>query len=292
MLNSVCNLKFFREEFSLEKRKLRHHDATDFCRSQWQHKVNGGQASWSARAYVAYRWCVFLFVLFGGIAYDMLHTLGEKKCRTSELHCKSIWFIYLTNWNTFLLLLQTGMATFLVTRHHFLPIKSGKRMQIIHRAYWAVYNMSTGVAPIVTIMYWGFVHDSEIHIVDYANVREHAVFTVIVLLDLLICAHPIHLMHVYQPVALGLSYVAFSALYYFFGGVNRLGRPYIYAIMDWDVPDRAAAISIITILFECVVFFCVWTVHLIRRLLAEKCLRSNALQNGCEKNSAHEFGDA
>jgi hypothetical protein len=109
---------------------------------------------------------------------------------------------------------------------------------------------------------------AEIHFVDFTNIREHVTNVVITLVDLLVCAHPMRLMHAYQPIALGLCYSAFTAVYYAFGGTNRLGFSYIYAILNWDFPTRAAIVTFFTLTFEIFIFFIMWCLHLLRLKVA------------------------
>jgi len=94
----------------------------------------------------------------------------------------------------------------------------------------------------------------------------------------MVCAHPLRLMHMYQPVALGLCYSAFSGLYFAFGGTNRLGLAYIYPILDWNHPDRAVLITLGTITFELIIFFLMWCLHLLRLKIASSyCSKANSV---------------
>jgi len=116
--------------------------------------------------------------LVAGIVYDFVGELRKEKCVGNTIfQCKAKWPIYLTNWNFLVLTLQALMATFLVTRHvlrpdnsglylfyKFLYIKCFKRvftgkMQSSHKIYWILNNISNGLSPLVSIMYWGVVHN-------------------------------------------------------------------------------------------------------------------------------------
>lgn len=110
---------------------------------------------------------------------------------------------------------------------------------------------------------------AEIHFVDFTNIREHVTNLVITLIDLMVCAHPMRLMHVFQPVALGLCYSAFTGFYYALGGTNRLGYQYIYSILNWERPERVVLITLATVVFEVIIFFCAWSLHLLRLRLAK-----------------------
>jgi hypothetical protein len=110
---------------------------------------------------------------------------------------------------------------------------------------------------------------AEIHFVDFINIREHVTNLVITLVDLIVCAHPMRLMHVYQPVALGLCYSAFTGFYYALGGTNRLGFSYIYSILNWDYPERAVLLTLSTLVFEVIIFFSAWCLHRLRIRIAK-----------------------
>lgn len=94
---------------------------------QW-HCSNPDKTSgvWGVWAYLVYRWLISIY-LVSGIAHDFIGTLRKEKCVDSAAQCKAKWPIYLTNWNFLILTLQSLMATFLVTRHHLYPEKSGKK---------------------------------------------------------------------------------------------------------------------------------------------------------------------
>lgn len=109
---------------------------------------------------------------------------------------------------------------------------------------------------------------ADIHFVDFINIREHVTNLVITLVDLMVCAHPMRLQHVYQPVALGLCYSAFTGFYYALGGTNRLGFSYIYSILNWDHPERAVLLTLSTLVFEVVIFFSAWCLYRLRISIA------------------------
>jgi hypothetical protein len=115
---------------------------------------------------------------------------------------------------------------------------------------------------------------AEIHFVDFINIREHVTNLVITLMDMFLCAHPLRLMHVYQPVLLGIGYSAFSGLYYVLGGKNRLGFDYIYPILDWNNPGRALTITAITATFALFLYFVMWCLYMLRVTIATRVFKT------------------
>lgn len=55
---------------------------------------------------------------------------------------------------------------------------------------------------------------------DAKNILIHMCNSIVMFFDLMIVAHPIHLMHVLYPILLGIVYGIFSAIYQLSGGLN------------------------------------------------------------------------
>lgn len=56
--------------------------------------------------------------------------------------------------------------------------------------------------------------------------------------------HPMYFLHVIYTLAIGLIYSIFTLIYYFAGGTNAAGDPYIYDILNWENSLRAILIVI------------------------------------------------
>lgn len=54
----------------------------------------------------------------------------------------------------------------------------------------------------------------------YLEIVTHGVNSVIVVTEVLASRTPVRLMHIYQPLGLGLWYAAFSYIYYAAGGTD------------------------------------------------------------------------
>lgn len=52
------------------------------------------------------------------------------------------------------------------------------------------------------------------------DIAVHAVNTLLMLLLLLSSSHPTRFLHMAHPFAFALTYVVFSVIYYFAGGIN------------------------------------------------------------------------
>jgi len=133
--------------------------------------------SWKVWLYITYRWLVSISLVYG-IFDDFITELGKERCVGPQFECKIKWPIYLTHWNISILTVQTLMASFFVTRHHFYPNQPSisllinypkvrfiiilplflEKMRLSHKIYWILNNISNGLAPLVSIVYWGAVH--------------------------------------------------------------------------------------------------------------------------------------
>lgn len=108
------------------------------------------------------------------------------------------------------------------------------RMLILScKAFWAIFNIAANLAPLVTVMYWGFDYVPG-HYVDASNANAHAVNTLLMSIDVMICNVPVRIFHLIYPMTYGLVYTLFTIIYWAVGGTNHKGQKYIYAILDYD----------------------------------------------------------
>lgn len=74
---------------------------------------------------------------------------------------------------------------------------------------------------------------------------------------------PLRLLHFLYPVALGVIYTLFSAIYYTLGGTNQNGDAYIYSVLDWSKPGRTLAVSSLSnFVFIPMVHIFMWALNL------------------------------
>ena len=79
--------------------------------------------------------------------------------------------------------------------------------------------------------------------VTLINIHVHGINSVYALIDIFISATPVRLFHVYQPFIYGVVYVIFNFLYYYCGGTDSAGNPYIYRALDWRHPYSALLVG-------------------------------------------------
>lgn len=79
--------------------------------------------------------------------------------------------------------------------------------------------MTLVISICITIIYWGILFN-DTHQLNAVNVMTHATNSALMFLDMMIVSHPYKLLHVIQPIILGVVYAIFSVIYYFAGGVD------------------------------------------------------------------------
>jgi len=84
----------------------------------------------------------------------------------------------------------------------------------------------------------------DVHRLDFGNIHGHIMNSVLVVVDLLVTAHPVRLLHFIQPVGLAVTYTLFSFLYFCSGGTNKQGDTKIYPFLNWSKPEVYSKIVI------------------------------------------------
>ncbi|KXJ80229.1 hypothetical protein RP20_CCG026035 [Aedes albopictus] len=173
--------------------------------------------------YLMYRLIVAILLL-AVLACSALD-IGRSEPMLEHHYAK--WWIYLTHWALIACALQAWLAAIIVTkglmidRNEFEWNIHVARESRLHAVYWVVYTIATVYSFIVTIVYWTFVYDPEVHRVDAVNLMVHVLNSVIMLIDLTIVGHPIRLNHAYWTTGIGVAYALFSVIYYLAGGTDR-----------------------------------------------------------------------
>ncbi|XP_059150216.1 protein rolling stone-like [Physella acuta] len=155
------------------------------------------------------------------------------------------WFIYLSNWVYLMIAIETilelavvvgvvyGRADGTTTSCTKLP----RYVQVM----WLLYTMCVTGAMMVCLWYWTTVYKGK----ELTAIRfnTHAVVAIYVILNMAVTKVPLRLLHFIYPVAFGVIYTLFSAIYYCMDGTNQNGDRYIYSILDWSKPGRTLVVS-------------------------------------------------
>ncbi|XP_058447103.1 protein rolling stone isoform X1 [Malaya genurostris] len=243
----------------------RHH----FYLCQWQSNTQVGIC------YLMYR--LIVAILFLAVLACSLLDIGRSEPMLEHHYAK--WWIYLTHWALLACAVQAWLAALIVTkglmidRNEFEWNIHVARESRLHAVYWVVYTIATVYSFIVTIVYWTFVYDPEIHRVDAVNLMVHVLNSVIMLIDLTIVGHPIRLNHAYWTTGIGVIYGLFSVIYYLAGGTDRHNESSIYKMLDWQKPGKSIVICALGVFFVFIVHFICYCLYCLRVwLYARVCL--------------------
>lgn len=185
--------------------------------------------------YLLYRWISAIFFLAVYITCINLQ------------FCDGKFFIYMTNWGFGLITITMLLSAIHVTRWHYdlqnvrsLVNEAGQKAQTTWglKIYWWLYNMSLLLALIISTIYWIFLHGKmkKPNRFPAISVITHALNTICMLIDFIIVAFPLRLLHMVHTMFLAIAYFLFSLIYHFCGGVDEYGNPYVYSILNWNNP--------------------------------------------------------
>lgn len=99
---------------------------------------------------------------------------------------------------------------------------------------------------------------------------KHTLNTVYVMVDLMLSATPIRILHLFIPVMLGSIYSLFNALYFLNNGTILEGRHYAYNVLNWDHPQEAVITCIICVIQSCLSQIILFELYKLRRWIHSK----------------------
>ncbi|CAH0592662.1 unnamed protein product [Chrysodeixis includens] len=179
-----------------------------------------------------------LFVMFWSIAYFW----GPK----------DMFFLYMTHWGLAFIVLESIFGIFVaIGRRGLTDATFGLPWYV--KTYWILYNITIPVAFLITVFYWGILRTS-VNTVNFApnpvlDVMLHGVNSGVMLVELVCSAHPSRLLHIMQPLYFAGAYMLFSVIYFFAGGLDPWGNPFIYPVVDWSKPEQTMVVITLTALF-------------------------------------------
>ncbi|CAB3241028.1 unnamed protein product [Arctia plantaginis] len=229
-----------KSQCQLRKCLLEHPSPTHFYMSSWQ-------SNRSAAYLLFLRTFLFLYstcVLLASIIVVPL---------TLNIHF-GYWFLYVTHWGFLLIVLTTAFATAVSALAYFKRhIDATFGLPWYVKVYWLLYNITIPVAFLITVFYWSILRTAK-KSVNYApnpvlDVMLHGVNSVVMLIELFCSAHPSRLVHVMQPLWFAGAYMLFTIIYYFAGGQDPWGNPFIYPVVDWSKPEQTLVVITLTALF-------------------------------------------
>lgn len=241
---------------------MEHPRATEFYLSSWQ-------TTRSVVPLLIWRALLFLaslgIVLSSAIIYMVNGNFGY-------------WYIYLTHWGLITILLATGFATLVSARCYLYgPISTEFRLPWYVKTYWTLCNIAVPIAFMISLFYWTVLYEAGIeeelnHALDMS---VHGLNSLVMLLLLMSSAHPVRLLHIYQPVLFGIVYLLFSVIYHFAGGTDQKGNAYIYPVVNWSEPSITVLVVFLTTLLLLSLHLVSLGLSVARDQLTSRCVRGS-----------------
>lgn len=211
----------FREELSFDGLRLTHESPTIFVKSQWQKNPN------RSKYYLVYR-CVLTVYLIITIFYTIF----------DEDQHREKYFIFLTNWGYMLIFLQSSLCTAMLSVWYFTAKKDetvqekDNKAVVLYPIYWSTNTIAMDLCLVISTVYWSLLFKGTIQ--TPADPIVHLGNSLVMLIELIVVAHPVRLLHFYVSLVFGLCYVFFNYVYYICGGTNKTGGVAIYSILNWE----------------------------------------------------------
>ncbi|XP_071082390.1 protein rolling stone-like [Haliotis cracherodii] len=258
----------FKDEFQVRNFLLGYDYPGTFARSEWKRGPSVLYLVWRAI------WFLYHVAIFGLRAY-------LTRFLASSVQNQPKFLIFLTTW-AYMLLVVTNTVDFIITLYYF--ITSRKELQGMkgvnpwyNKVLWVLSNLTNTSAFVVSLMYWVLIYDNAkgFQGYDYISVFTHGANLIYVVLNLLVTAVPVRLLHFYQPFILAITYGIFSATYVLAGGTNDVDEPYIYSVQNWrNSPGISAGLSLGAAIAAIFLHWFVYFIHLFRVCVAQTCTRN------------------
>ncbi|KAK7058749.1 hypothetical protein SK128_023753 [Halocaridina rubra] len=229
-------LQRIREEFKKENLKLHHKSPHLFVSSQWQQHNRMSCLYLGYRLFVAMyfsMWAIWAWV--GSMGYD------------ADISQKKYFMLYMTNWGIWTLAVDTTIQAVNVILHFKKISEEGDvtypsmpRLMVVS---WVLSNITGALHMFITLAYWLTVYpfrsDEELNVIGF---NTHIMPCLYILVNAMVSATPRRLLHAYHPSLFLVGYTFFNLTYYLCGGLDYLGRPALYPVLDWTQPARTIGI--------------------------------------------------
>ncbi|CAC5414780.1 unnamed protein product [Mytilus coruscus] len=220
-------------------------------------------------------WLVYHLVWFGLEPYFVLSAEEEP----------SDYFIYFTNWG-YVLLGLSNLTDCIVTWYVYCRrkdivenVKDEIGMPWYIQLVWFLFETSNSIAISITVGFYSALELST----NPASIEFHAINSVYVILNLLVCAKVINLFHVIYPMIFFIVYIIFTIIY-------QLGfeeNP-IYSILDWNETfPTAVAVAVLIFVGIPIAHLVLFGLYKLRIFIARNCCHSAQVENSFEIDSVY-----
>jgi hypothetical protein len=96
----------------------------------------------------------------------------------------------------------------------------------------------------------------------------HAFNAILMVLDVIVVAHPFRLLHFCWSLLFTFIYFCFSVIYHLAGGTGKNNASSIYPALDWNKVESTLLIVFLGMLAVAFAHFCMWLTVIIRKRIA------------------------
>jgi hypothetical protein len=107
-----------------------------------------------------------------------------------------------------------------------------------------------------------------VHNLTALNLLMHAFNSILMVLDVILVAHPFRLIHFCWSFLFIFVYFCFSVMYHLAGGTGKNNAPSIYPALDWRKVESTLPIAVLGMLSVILAHFCVWLTVIIRNRIS------------------------
>lgn len=137
----------------------------------------------------------------------------------------------------------------------------------------------------INTMYLSSVLLPEILTSDMSRLK-HTLNTIYVIIDLMISAAPMRILHMLFAIMLGSIYSLFNAIYFLNDGTILMGRHYAYNVLNWENPAEAIVTCVLCIVQAIVSQFILYQIYKLRSWIFSKIyFDMSASRDGSEMQS-------
>jgi hypothetical protein len=107
-----------------------------------------------------------------------------------------------------------------------------------------------------------------VHTLTALNLLMHAFNAILMVLDIIVVAHPFRLLHLCWTLLFTFTYFCFSVIYHLAGGTGKNNAPSIYPALDWNKVESTLLIAFLGMLAVILAHLCMWLTVIVCKRLA------------------------
>jgi len=170
----------------------------------------------------------------------------------SHWHPFRYWFLYLTNLTLCIQCASLSLGLYACWQQAASASPTDAPPPAFLRPLLALQAVTLPAAALVTALFWLLVYPSwPVSATFVVNYFVHGVNLAVALADTWLSCAPLPLAYAALVWPYGCAYLAFTVLYFWAGGLNEWGQPWIYIPIYWGAPDawKGALLSVAVLTF-------------------------------------------